>query len=87
MPTLSTGAGTGFRAGVSRLLAGLGRAARVLFGLVLLSTAFVMGLLLAAALVLRALLRRGPPPARPASRRPTGEVVDVEAREVGPGRQ
>ena len=102
MHSLSSGPGAGFWGGVTRALAGLGQAVRVLLGLALLSAAFVMGLLLAVALVLRATFGRGRQganaardttwrgawrPTGAAQRRPTGEVVDVEAREVGPGRQ
>ncbi len=102
MHSLSSGPGAGFWGGISRVLAGLGQAARLLLGLALLAAAFVMGLLLAVALVLRATFRRGQPggdadgdtmglhagrPTRAAPRRPTGEIVDVEVREVRPGRQ
>lgn len=102
MPTMSAGQAGGLWFGASRVLAGLGRAARLAFGLVLVAAAVTMGLLLGAALLLRAAFRRGPAaqptdggawrdaagwPRRAATRRPTGEVVDIVAREVGPGRQ
>ena len=55
--SLSTSQGPGFwrsvSDGLSRALVGLSRVARVLFGLALLAGAFVMGLLLAAVLLLR----------------------------------
>lgn len=101
MPTMSAGQAGGLWFGASRVLAGLGRAARLAFGLVLVAAAVTMGLLLGAALLLRAAFSRGPAaqptdgaawgdagwPRRAATRRPTGEVVDIVAREVGPGRQ
>jgi hypothetical protein len=77
------------------LLAALGRAVRVLFGLALLAFTAMMGLLLIGGLLLRSLFKRsGGPVVRvesaprgyggPSARRPVGEVVDIEAREVGP---
>jgi hypothetical protein len=83
----------------SSLLSTLGRVARVLIGLALLAGTALIGLLLLAGLLLRALFKgrgasvqwrgtgmwppagqhRAPSPAR----RSTGEVVDIEAREIG----
>lgn len=76
------------------LLAALGRAVRVLFGLALLAFTAMMGLLLIGGLLLRSLFKRSRGPAvrvessrggfgRPQCR-PMGEVVDIEAREIGP---
>lgn len=77
------------------LLAALGRAVRVLFGLALLAFTAMMGLLLIGGLLLRSLFKRSQGPSarvesshggfgRPSTRRPVGEVVDIEAREIGP---
>jgi hypothetical protein len=77
------------------LLAALGRAVRVLFGLALLAFTAMMGLLLIGGLLLRSLFKRSRGSAgrvetgpggyvRPTPRRAMGEVVDIEAREVGP---
>ena len=70
----------------------LGRFARVLIGLALVAGAVLLGLLLAAGLLLRTgwvlLTHRRAPAARAGRaggmRRGTGEVVDVEAREIPP---
>jgi hypothetical protein len=88
------------RSPLSAVLVALGRTAQVLFGLALLAGTALLGMLLLAGLLVRSLFkgRRGPlvrvrsgtaqPPGYrgpiPPSRRHTGEVVDIEAREVGP---
>jgi hypothetical protein len=81
--------------GLTRGWPALGRFARVLIGLALVAGAVLLGLLLAAGLLLRAgwvLLTGRRAPAAPTAhsgkaggtRRGTGEVVDVEAREIPP---
>ena len=87
------------RSPLSALLGGLGRVVRIVIGLALLAGTAVLGVLLIGGLLVRSLWRgsRGPAtrvrmsgmpagPAfrRPAARRQTGEVVDIEAREIGP---
>lgn len=80
------------------LLTALGRAVRVLFGLALLAVTAMVGLLVIGGLLLRSLFKRSSGPAvrvpsatghpggfrPPMSRQPMGEVVDIEAREIGP---
>lgn len=80
--------------GSSGPLVALARFGRVLLGAALLAGALLLGLLLMAALLLRRAFkgRRGSAQAtqgwaeaaQPTPRRPTGEVVDVEAREITP---
>ena len=82
------------RSPLSAVLVALGRTAQVLFGLALLAGTALLGMLLLAGLLLRSLFkgRRGPlvrvdaatMRPMPPSRRPMGEVVDIEAREIGP---
>ncbi|HEV8692120.1 MAG TPA: hypothetical protein VGQ91_17580 [Ideonella sp.] len=77
--------------GLTGVWPALGRFARVLIGLALVAGAVLLGLLLAAGLLLRGgwvLLAGRRAPQAPAGRAPggmrrgSGEVVDIEAREI-----